>query len=182
MATSCHAEIVRPVPDARPDRLRLAMVCLGNICRSPMAAAVGAALVDEAGLSPRFLVESFGTAGYHTGEAADPRALAALRHRGWAAGGHRARRITADDVARSHLVLCADRANLAVVQRLARLERLEEERPKIQLLRSYDPAVLPGDDEVPDPWGGDSRDFNHSLDLIEAACRGLVARLAVTVR
>lgn len=147
-----------------------------------MAAAVGAALVDEAGLSPRFLVESFGTAGYHTGEAADPRAVAALRRRRWPADGHRARRITAADIARSHLVLCADRANLAVVQRLAHLAVLEEERPEIQLLRSYDPAVVPGDDEIPDPWDGDSRDFNHSLDLIEAACRGLVARLAVTAR
>ncbi|MDQ1394024.1 MAG: low molecular weight protein-tyrosine phosphatase [Acidimicrobiaceae bacterium] len=156
------------------------MVCLGNICRSPMAAVVGRAMVEEAGLGERFLVESFGTAGYHVGEAADRRAVAALRRRGWPAGdAHRARRITPDDVADCELVLCADRSNVDQVLRLVRGPR---DRSHIQLLRSFDPAAPPGDDEVPDPWGGDSSDFDHTLELIEAACRGLVERLAVAVR
>lgn len=175
-AVPCHAERVSPAP---PERLRLAMVCLGNICRSPMAASVAGALVEEAGLSGRIVVESFGTAGYHTGSSADARAVAALRHRGWPADGHRARRLAADDVARCDLLLCADRANVTAVHRLA---RDPAQRSKVQLLRSYDPAATAGDDEVPDPWDGDSRDFDHALDLIEAACRGLVARLAVTAR
>jgi protein-tyrosine phosphatase len=187
------------------------MVCLGNICRSPMAAAVGRAMVDQAGLGERFFVESFGTAGYHVGEAADARAVAALRRRGWPADAHRARRLTSDDIAGCELVLCADRSNVADVRRLVRgqvrgqvwghgeqgrglvrgLVRGQElvrgqvrgqgDQSTIQLLRSFDPAVTPGDDEVPDPWGGDSRDFDYTLDLIEAACRGLVERLAVTV-
>jgi protein-tyrosine phosphatase len=173
------------------------MVCLGNICRSPMAAAVGSAMVDQAGLGERFVVESFGTAGYHAGEAADSRAVAALRRRGWPADAHRARRLTSDDIAGCELILCADRSNVADVRRLVRGQVRGQvwgrgqvggqgdqgrgDQSTIQLLRSFDPAVTPGDDEVPDPWGGDSRDFDYTLDLIEAACRGLVERLAVTV-
>jgi|HubBroStandDraft_6_1064221.scaffolds.fasta_scaffold297385_2 protein-tyrosine phosphatase len=140
---SCHAEVVSPATSAAPDPLRVAMVCLGNICRSPMAAAVAGALVAEAGLSGRIVVGSFGTAGYHVGKAADP--VAARRRRGWPADGHRTRRLGAADLAHSGLVLCADRANVAAVQRL---DRLGASRSKIYLLRAYDPAVSAGDDQL----------------------------------
>lgn len=155
--------------------VRVAMVCLGNICRSPMAAAVGAAMVDRAGLRDRVVVESFGTADYHVGGGADGRAAAALRRRGWPDDGHRARCITASDLAQADLVLAADRSN---VDHLRRLAPSEHDRSKIHLLRSFDPAVTPWDEEVPDPWFGDDGDFDHALDLIEAACRGLVEQLA----
>ncbi|MDQ2729162.1 MAG: low molecular weight phosphotyrosine protein phosphatase [Actinomycetota bacterium] len=149
--------------------MRVAMVCLGNICRSPMAESVGQAMVDRAGLGDRVTVESFGTAGYHIGEPADVGATAALRRRGWPADGHRARRIQRHDVATSDLVLCADRAVLAEVRRLA-----GPGRGPIMLLRSFDPAATAADEEVPDPWGGDAVAFDRALDLIERACRGLV--------
>jgi protein-tyrosine phosphatase len=155
------------------------MVCLGNICRSPMAEAVGRAMVDEAGLGDQVVVESFGTAGYHLDEPADPRAVAALGRRGWVLGNHRARCITAVDLGMCHLVACADRSNIANVRRLA---GPDGDPSNILLLRSFDPAVTAADDEVPDPWGGGGRDFDHALVLIEAACRGLVQRLAVTAR
>lgn len=151
------------------------MVCLGNICRSPMAAAVAAALVDKAGLGEQVSVESFGTAGYHVGEAPDPAAVAALRRRGWPVGRHVARRIRAGDIEAADMVLCADRSNVAD---LARLVRDPSQRTKVALLRSFDPASGPVDQEVPDPWGGDESDFDACLDLIERACRGLVGRLA----
>ena len=148
------------------------MVCLGNICRSPMAAAVAGALVAEAGLAGEVEVESFGTAGYHTGEGADPQADAALRRRGWPAGGHVARRLTAGDVAAADLVLCADRSNLAAVRRLA------GDSARVELLRAHDPASDPDDLDVPDPWGGRPADFDRTLAIIERACRGLVDELA----
>jgi len=154
------------------------MVCLGNICRSPMAEAVASAMVEQAGLAG-VVVESFGTAGYHAGERADPQADAALRRRGWPAGTHRARQIRPADLVALDLVLCADRANLAAVQRLA---GTGAGRPTIELLRSYDPDVIPGDDEIPDPWGGTDADFDRALDLIEQACRGLVGQLASSPR
>lgn len=195
----------------------VAMVCLGNICRSPMAESVASALVHDAGLSDLVSVESFGTASYHVGERAHPQADAALRRRSWPAGHHRARHLERADLARLDLVLCADRANLADVRRLAGLagiaelavadlsvEALRSEgpstssgetggtsrpapsslregsvgRPHIALLRMFDPDAGPGEAEVPDPWGGPDADFDHALDLIERACRGLVAYLA----
>ncbi|HUY40405.1 MAG TPA: low molecular weight phosphotyrosine protein phosphatase, partial [Candidatus Dormibacteraeota bacterium] len=92
------------------DPVRVAMVCLGNICRSPMAAVVAGAMVEQAGLSGLVVVESFGTANYHAGELADPGALGALRRRGWPAGGHRARQLLPEHVVAADLVLCADRS------------------------------------------------------------------------
>jgi len=140
-----------------------------------MAAAVAAAMIEQAGLADGVTVESFGTAGYHAGEGIDPRADAALRRRGWPSGDHRARRLRRADLTTMDLVLCADRANLADVSRLA---GSKAELDKLALLRSYDPGSSPGDDEVPDPWGGGDTEFDRALVLIEQACRGLVGQLA----
>lgn len=159
--------------------MRVAFVCLGNICRSPMAAAVASALVEEACLGDRVVVESFGTADYHVGKCADARTSAALRRRGWSADGHRARQITSADLARADLVLAADRSNVEFLHRLARDDR---DRAKIHLLRSFDPLSTPWDQEVADPWFGEEADFDSALDQIEAACRGLVDHLAEQVR
>jgi protein-tyrosine phosphatase len=154
------------------------MVCLGNICRSPMAAAVAQALVDDAGLSDRVQVESFGTAAYHAGEPIDPRAEAALRRRGWTARRHRARRLRPADVHAADLVLCADHSNEGVVRRLAENGDGGDGGKKVRMLRSFDPGTDNRDDEVPDPWGGGAEGFDRALELIERACRGLVDELA----
>lgn len=142
---------------------RVAVVCLGNICRSPMAAAVLRRAVDEAGLADVVEVTSAGTAGYHEGEPADPRARAALRRRAYD-DAHSARRFTAADLAEADLVLAMDEANLADLRRLA---RSPAEADKVRLLR--------GDGEVPDPYYDDS--FERALDLIEAAVPALVDEL-----
>lgn len=139
-----------------------------------MAESVARAMLDEAGLASAVSVESFGTAGYHVGESADPSADAALARRGWPSGGHRARRIAPADIARLDLVLCADRANLADVMALAGATADPE---RIRLLRSFDPAAG-RDAAVPDPWGLDDGGFDQSLEMIERACRGLVDELA----
>lgn len=153
--------------------MRVLMVCLGNICRSPMAEAVTRGLLVEAGLDGAVGVASFGTAAYHVGEPADPRAEAALARRSWPAGRHRAAQLDLDELVRADLVCCADRANLAAVRRLG-----SGASTPLRLLRSFDPAAAPGSDEVPDPWHGDQSAFDDVLALIEAACRGLVASLA----
>lgn len=154
--------------------VRVAMVCLGNICRSPMAEAVAKEMAKEAGVANQVVIESFGTAGWHEGGRTDPAADAALRRRGWPVGDHRARRIHPCDLEAADLVLCADRSNLEEVRRLA-MGKIDAN--KIQLLRSYDPAARPGDDDIPDPWGCDAAQFDRSLQLIEAACRGLIGAL-----
>ena len=150
------------------------MVCLGNICRSPMAAAVAREMVAQAGLSDRVVIESFGTANYHSGEGMNPGARAALERRGWPSDGHRARRISPGDVRAANLVLAADHYNLADLRRLAD----HDDRAKVRLLRCFDPSSSPTDQDVPDPWGGTAEDFDQSLAFIEAACAGLVEHLA----
>lgn len=145
--------------------MRVAVVCLGNICRSPMAAAVLRHAVAEAGLTDAVEVVSAGTAGYHVGDPADPRARAALRRRGYD-DAHTARRFAAEDFAAVDLVLAMDGAN---VDDLRRLAPTPEDAAKVRLLR--------GEGEVPDPYYDDS--FEAALDLIEAAVPLIVDELRI---
>jgi protein-tyrosine phosphatase len=153
---------------------KIAMVCTGNICRSPMAEAVATEMLIQAAMSEFVTVESFGTTGYHVGESAAPPAVAALRRRGWPTRPHRARVMRPKNLAEMDLVLCADRENLA---ELTQMERAVADSGKVWLLRSFDPTAKPGDDEVPDPYGRPDFAFDASLTLIERSCRGMVAKL-----
>src|SRR3954447_1096315 len=76
---------------------RIVFVCLGNICRSPMAELAMRRLIDEEGLGDRILVRSAGTGDYHVGEPADPRAVQVLREHGYQPDGHRAAQFLAGD-------------------------------------------------------------------------------------
>jgi len=153
--------------------VRLCFVCLGNICRSPTAEGVMAALVTEAGLQDRIEVDSAGTGDWHRGELPDSRARAEARRRGIELTS-RASTFRPGDAHAYDLVLAMDRANLADL-----LDRTPEPelRPRIRLLREFDPALAPDDrwgGEVPDPWAGGPEGFVVVFDLIEAACRGLL--------
>ncbi|MDA8045500.1 MAG: low molecular weight phosphotyrosine protein phosphatase [Actinomycetota bacterium] len=151
---------------------RIAFVCLGNICRSPMAEQITHRLLEEAGRAEEVSVESFGTAGYHVGEPADPGTDAALARGGWPGRGHRARRLGRADLTGLDLILCADEQNLKDVISLAG----GPDPDRIRLLRSYDPTAPEGA-AVPDPWGRDGAGFDECLEIVERACRGLVASL-----
>lgn len=158
------------LPDDRP--LRIVMVCLGNICRSPMAEAVFRARIDAAGLGAAIEVDSAGTAGWHVGDPADPRAAATLRDHGYD-HAHAARQFRRHDFADFDLVLVADRTNRADVDDLA---RTPDEAARIALIRSFDPAA-PDDAEIPDPYYGDGDGFTRVLAMIEAAADGFIARI-----
>jgi protein-tyrosine phosphatase len=144
---------------------------MGNICRSAMAEIVAETLLAQSGHQSVAAFESFGTSAYHVGEDVDPQALAALSRRGWPTGRHRARQITTADLPRLDLVLCADRSNVAHVQRLG---DPGADPGKVRLLRSFDPDAARGNDDLPDPWGRPDDAFDWCLELIERACRGLV--------
>jgi protein-tyrosine phosphatase len=152
--------------------VRVCFVCLGNICRSPAAAAVFAEQAAAAGLA--VAVDSAGTSRYHLGEPAHPDTLAEGSRRGFAIGHHRARQFTAADFGRFDLVVAMDRSNATELRRLA---PDDEARAKIVLLRSFERAA---DDEsdVPDPWGLPPRAYTQMFDVIEVACAGLVADVA----
>ena len=147
-------------------------VCLGNICRSPIAEGVFRQLVAEAGLSAQFQIDSAGTAGYHTGEAPDSRARAAGKRAGVLVDGA-ARQFLVDDFARFDHVIAMDATNLEDLQRLASTAAA---RASVRLLRSFDPAA-PAGAKVPDPYYGDDAGFDHVLELCRAACLHLLREI-----
>lgn len=154
------------------------MICLGNICRSPMAETLIEAEIEAAGLAGKVSVESAGTGDWHLGDRMDRRAAAELRRRGYDGSAHRARQIEPEWLDRFDLLIAMDASNLASLQAMAAT------RPgiagRIRLFRSFDPAAPEGA-EVPDPYGGGPDDFAAVFDLTLAAARGLVGQLATAL-
>jgi protein-tyrosine phosphatase len=156
------------------NKLQIAMVCHGNICRSPMAEAVTFTLLEKYGLTNKVSVESFGTHAYHVGEDADKRSKAALSRHGWPVFVHRARQLKTEDLERLNIILCADRNNLSHVKYMSR--KLSFPPKEISLLRSYDPDASEGAD-VPDPYYDGQAVFDAVLEIIESACQYFVQSL-----
>lgn len=153
---------------------RLLFVCLGNICRSPTAEAVMTRLVADAGRSGAFEIESAGTGAWHVGKPPDGRATSAAQRRGFTMQSV-ARQVTPEDFARFDLLLAMDRDNLDELHRLAPDAAAMR---RARLLREFDPASADQPDlAVPDPYYGGADGFDHVLDLVEAACAGLLADL-----
>jgi protein-tyrosine phosphatase len=152
--------------------VKILFVCMGNICRSPTAEGVMRSLVRDAGLEDRIEIDSAGTGGWHAGEPPDARATEAAHRRGITLAGA-ARQVVADDFDRYDLLVAMDRENL---RGLLALAPDEEAAAKVRLLREFDPAA-DGDLDVPDPYYGGERGFETVLDLVQAACRGLLGEL-----
>lgn len=169
------ATAILPPPRDPAQPYRICVVCLGNICRSPMGERVLAAEVAEAGLAGKVVVESAGTGDWHLGEAMDPRASAELARRGHDGAAHKARQIRPDWLDRYDLLLAIDRSNLAALRTMA--SGRPELAGRIALLRAFDPAA-PGGAEVPDPYYGDPEDFAEVFDLVDSAAKGLIGQLA----
>lgn len=157
---------------------KLLFVCLGNICRSPTGEGVMRHIVREEGLEDRFEIDSAGTGSWHIGDAPDPRSRDAAAARGIVIGG-RARQVTSADLEHYDFILAADRYNQRDLLAIAPTDEIEE---KIFLLRQFDPMSTPDDLEVPDPYYGGPDGFNEVIDLVEAACRGLLDHVLTSAR
>jgi protein-tyrosine phosphatase len=144
-------------------------VCLGNICRSPLAEAVFREVVTEAGLADRFRIDSAGTSGYHDGDPPDRRTAAVAARRGVRVDG-RSRRITHDDVERFDYLIVMDGDNLRKVEQL--VGRIGS-GVEVRRLREFDPEA-DGDLDVPDPYFGGGDGFEVVHDLVERSARGLL--------
>jgi protein-tyrosine phosphatase len=147
--------------------VRICFVCLGNICRSPAAAAVFTHLAAEEGIE--VTVDSAGTSRYHLGEGPHEHTADEAGRRGIAIH-HRARQFTAADFDRFDLVVAMDTANRRDLRRLA---PDDDARAKVVMLRSF----ADGDLDVPDPWGLPPIAYAEMYDLLDAACRGLVTHV-----
>ncbi|MEV4107211.1 low molecular weight protein-tyrosine-phosphatase [Nonomuraea sp. NPDC049695] len=150
---------------------RVCLVCMGNICRSPMAEVVLRQTLADRGLGDRVTVESAGTGGWHAGDPMDERALAILEQHGYDGAAHRARQFTRDWFDRYDLVLAMDRDNLANLRRIA------PSGVEVQLFRAFDPAAEEGA-EVPDPYYGGREGFEEVLALVESASEGVAKHIA----
>jgi protein-tyrosine phosphatase len=150
---------------------RILFVCLGNICRSPMAEGVFRRVAEEEGLLDRFEIDSAGLGDWHIGQAPDHRAQKAARSRGVDISAQSARQVVDEDFERFDLLLVMDRSNYAELKARAP----HDARAKIRPFLDFAPHV--GTKDVPDPFFGGTEGFDHALDLIEAASRGLLASL-----
>jgi protein-tyrosine phosphatase len=153
------------------------MVCMGNICRSPMAEAVAQHIAKEAAMAERSAVIGaleFSSAGTHTrpsGEKPDPRAVAALTRRGYPSAHLRSRRITEQDFQRYDLILAMDNANLEALKRRCPPAHVT----KLRLFLEFAEGMK--DLEIPDPYYGNADGFERVLDLCEAGVHGLIKSL-----
>ena len=145
-------------------------VCLGNICRSPLAEGVFIHLARQADVDVR--VDSAGTGSWHVGERPDSRALAVARAHGVELPGH-ARTVEPSDMHDFDHVIAMDRSNLA---HLTALRRSSRGSARLHLLREFDPEAGRNKD-VPDPYYGGRSGFEECFRIVERSCRGLLESL-----
>lgn len=149
--------------------VKVLFVCMGNICRSPTAEGVFRHLVNQAGLAEQIHIDSAGTHAYHVGEPPDNRAQAAARIRSIDLSSQRARKVHSGDFEQFDYVLAMDNSNYA------ELQYISDPNQQYKLSLFLDFAVNPDTREVPDPYYGGDRGFEHVLDLVENASQGLLA-------
>jgi len=160
------------VSDGTWEPIRVLFVCLGNICRSPLAEAVFRHLVEERGWAGRFEIDSAGTSGWHRGAPPDSRSAAVARRRGIEVAGA-SRRVVAADLRRFHYVIAMDEENLDA---LRELQASAGGGAQVRRLREFEPHAASLD--VPDPYYGGPRGFEEVHDIVERACAGLLAHVA----
>ncbi len=151
--------------------INILFVCMGNICRSPLAHGRFAHLVRESGLESRITVDSAGTHAYHVGEPPDPRSQQTAMHRGIDISEQHARKVSLADFETYDYLLAMDRDNLAILQSLAPAEH----NHKVRLFLEFAPELE--EQEVPDPYYGGQSGFERVYDLIDAASQGLLQEL-----
>jgi protein-tyrosine phosphatase len=146
--------------------VRVLFVCLGNICRSPLAQGVFEDVLRREGLEDEVFVDSAGTGSWHVGSPPDDRAQRSAFARGLDLSAQRARRISSDDCEEFDYVLTMDEQNYRTVASLCRGSAVV--RPFLDFA-PHSPVC-----EVPDPYGGGPASFEHVLDLVEEASEGLL--------
>jgi len=144
---------------------KILFVCLGNICRSPTADGVLRKLIADAGLEKRILVDSAGTGDWHIGHAPDPRTVKFAAKRGYDLSVLRARLVNVNDFDEFDYILAMDKSNLANLQKMKPVHFTGH----LGLFMDFAPHV--GYQEVPDPYHGDTEDFERVLDLVEETAK-----------
>ncbi|RKO83157.1 phosphotyrosine protein phosphatase I superfamily [Blyttiomyces helicus] len=153
------------------EKTSVLFVCLGNICRSPMAEAVFRHVVTSRGLSDRFVIDSAGTAGYHVGDSPDPRSVATCRKNGVPVS-HSGQKVNKEDFSRFDYILCMDESNLADLKRL----QPTRTKAKVSLFGDFDPK---GDRIIKDPYYGGQDGFDRNYAQVVRCSEGFLKSLGV---
>lgn len=157
-----------------PQPSSILVVCLGNICRSPLGEGFLKMALDEVGFGEAVEVDSAGTGGWHQGDAPDSRSIRAAGALGIDISGQRARKVTMADFERFDLILAMDRSNLADLSALAPKATLG----RIQLFRELAFGQVR---DVPDPYYGSAGDFAAVAELCRDGAREIVRRVFIDV-
>ena len=155
-------------------KIKVLFVCLGNICRSPMAEGVFKAQVEKAGLSDKIEIDSAGTSAYHIGELADPRMREIAMQHGITLT-HLARQVKPEDLNEFDYVIAMDPINLSDLQRLA-----PNPKAKVKLMRSF--GVNADDLDIPDPYFGGNDGFEEVYELLENFTGALLEEIEATLQ
>ncbi len=140
-------------------------VCLGNICRSPLAQGVFETLVKKEGLQNRIIISSAGVGNWHVGDPPDSRMQQTAREHGIHLNS-RARQFQGSDFKRMDMVLAMDHSNLSALEQMRPTSELHD---KLFLFRSFDPEH--NDNlEVPDPYYGGDKGFETVYQIVERTC------------
>ena len=154
------------------EKIRVMFVCLGNICRSPLAEGVFRKLVREHGLEERFEIRSSGTGDWHVGHPADRRMRKTAERYAVDLASHAGAQLGAADLERCDYLFAMDKSNLHDVLFLDRDDRFGH---KVRLFREFDPE--PDDYQVPDPYYGGEEGFDQVYAIVDRTARTLLHRL-----
>jgi len=150
-------------------KMKIMFVCMGNICRSPLAHGIFQKMVVMEGLEEHFEIESSGTTGYHAGDLPDHRMSKTAYAHGYNLD-HRARRFMPHDLESYDLILAMDKDNLADIR--SHIEA-EGSHAEVKLFRDFDPEGYEGS-EVPDPYYGGDEGFENVFRIVERSCKNLL--------
>jgi len=153
-------------------KFKVMFVCLGNICRSPLAHAVFSEMLEKKGLKNDYLVESAGTSAYHQGEQADARMRETARAHGVEID-HKARQLQCSKLDEYDLILAMDRHNLEEILKLAGNER---QKNKVRLFREFD-FESNSQKDVPDPYFGGRDGFETVFSIVERTVESLIEEI-----
>lgn len=151
------------------DVYRVLFVCLGNICRSPLAEGVFVHVIEQRGLSDAYMIDSAGTGGWHVGSAPDPRSIAVAREHGIDISAQKVRKVRPQDFEDFDLIVGMDRSNVEDLLVVA-----GSARDKVHLFLDY---ALGTRRDIPDPYYGGPDGFSNVYGMICEASEALVEKL-----
>ena len=157
-------------------KVKVLFVCLGNICRSPLGAAILKKKLKDKSMNSWVEVDSCGTSNYHIGDNADPRTIANATQHGVPIE-HRARQLTAQDLENFDFIFAMDKSNY---QNILCLSNGKDFTHKVKMMREFDSMSRGG--EVPDPYHGGEKDFQEVFDMLDRSTEKFTEYLAATYR